>query len=91
VGGTQRGPRGLDRNDVDGKPSLTIKNLPAALLQRIRRRAAANRRSLNLEVIASLESTVGSTLIDPETLLARARAVRIDLERDGRQRVRSVS
>jgi len=57
--------------------SLTIKNLPLSLLQRLRRRAAANRRSLNLEVIASLESTVGATLVDAETLLARAHAVRI--------------
>ena len=57
--------------------SLTIKNLPASLLDRLRRRAAANRRSLNLEVIASLEATAGATRIDPETWLARARAVRI--------------
>jgi plasmid stability protein len=57
--------------------SLTIKNLPPALLDRLRRRAADNRRSLNREVIASLESTVGATQLDPETLLARARAVRI--------------
>jgi plasmid stability protein len=58
-------------------PSLTIKNMPLALLQQLRRRAAVNRRSLNLEVIASLESTVAPTAVDPETLLARARAVRI--------------
>ena len=58
-------------------PSLTIKNVPAPLLQRLRRRAVANRRSLNFEVIASLESTIGATPVDPETLLARARAVRI--------------
>jgi len=58
-------------------PSLTIKNMPIALLQRLKRRAAANRRSLNLEVIASLESTVESTAVDAEALLARVRAVRI--------------
>ncbi|MGH7332255.1 MAG: FitA-like ribbon-helix-helix domain-containing protein [Candidatus Rokuibacteriota bacterium] len=57
--------------------SLTIKNLPTSLLDRLRRRAAANRRSLNLEVIVSLESTVSATLVDSDTLLARARAVRI--------------
>ncbi len=57
--------------------NLTIKNVPPALLQRLRRRAVVNRRSLNLEVIASLESTVGATPIDPEGLLARARAMRI--------------
>ena len=57
--------------------SLTIKNVPSTLLRRLKRRAAANRRSLNLEVIASLESTVEPTLIDPEALLARVRAARI--------------
>jgi plasmid stability protein len=57
--------------------NLTIKNLPDALLGRLRRRAAANRRSLNREVIASLESTIEATPVDPDTLLARARAVRL--------------
>jgi len=57
--------------------SLTIKNVPTALLRRLRRRAVANRRSLNLEVIASLESTVEATQMDPEALLARVRAARI--------------
>ena len=57
--------------------SLTIKNVPDSLLRRLRLRAVANRRSLNLEVIASLESTLHATQVDPETLLARARAVRI--------------
>ena len=57
--------------------SLTIKNVPPTLLRRLRQRAAANRRSLNLEVIACLESTVAATRTNPESLLARARAVRI--------------
>jgi plasmid stability protein len=57
--------------------SLTIKNVPADLLRQLRRRAASNRRSLNLEVIASLEATMRATPIDPEDLLARARALRI--------------
>ena len=57
--------------------SLTIKNMPGPLLKRLRRRAAANRRSLNLEVIASLESTIEVTQVDPEAWLARARVVRL--------------
>ena len=57
--------------------SLTIKNVPGPLLLRLRRRAAANRRSLNLEVIASLESTIDVMPVDADTLLARARAVRL--------------
>ncbi len=57
-------------------PSLTIKNVPAPLVRRLKARAAANRRSMNLEVIACLESVTGTTPIDPEAFLARARAIR---------------
>jgi plasmid stability protein len=57
--------------------SLTLKNVPEPLLARLRRRAAANRRSLNREIIASLETTLVATTLDPDTLLARARAVRL--------------
>jgi plasmid stability protein len=57
--------------------NLTLKNIPAALLARLRRRAVVNRRSLNREVIASLEATMTPTPLDPDTLLARARAVRL--------------
>ena len=56
--------------------SLTIKNVPPALLRRLKARAAANRRSLNLEVIASLESIGGTAPIDPDAFLARAQAIR---------------
>ncbi len=56
--------------------SLTIKNVPPGLLRRLKARAAANRRSLNLEVIAALESLSGATPIDPEAFLGRARAIR---------------
>lgn len=56
--------------------SLTIKNVPPGLLRRLKARAAANRRSLNLEVIASLESVSAAAPIDPEAFLARARAIR---------------
>jgi plasmid stability protein len=56
--------------------SLTIKNVPPSLLRRLKLRAAANRRSLNLEVIASLEAVSGTAPIDPEAFLARARAIR---------------
>jgi antitoxin FitA len=59
-----------------GMPSLTIKNIPAPLVRRLKTRAVANRRSLNHEVIVCLEAAAGSVSIDPETLLARARALR---------------
>lgn len=56
--------------------TLTIKNVPDTLVRRLKRRAATHRRSLNHEVIACLESVTQATPLDPETLLARARAVR---------------
>ena len=43
--------------------------------------AATNRRSLNLEVIAVLESATRATPVDVGALLARARAVRLRLKR----------
>lgn len=56
--------------------NMTIKNVPAPLVRRLKARAVANRRSLNLEVIACLESVAGAAPIDPEIFLARARAIR---------------
>ena len=56
--------------------SLTINNVPPALLQQLRQRAAANRRSLNLEVISCLETLVQPTPLDAEALLARVREIR---------------
>ncbi len=56
--------------------SLTIKNVPPGLLRRLKARAAANRRSLNLEGIAALESLSGAAPIDPDAFLGRARAIR---------------
>jgi plasmid stability protein len=57
-------------------PSLTIKNIPNELLDRLRAQAASKRRSLNSEVIACLETVAQATPIDSEALLARTRAVR---------------
>lgn len=57
--------------------NLTIKNIPDAVVRRLKRRAAAHRRSLNLEVITLLEAATQSVPVDAETLIARARAVRV--------------
>ena len=56
--------------------TLTIKNVPDPLVRRLKRRAVAHRRSLNLEVISCLETTVQATPVDVEALLARVRALR---------------
>jgi len=55
--------------------SLTIKGVPEVLLSELKARAKANRRSLNGEVIASLEYLVRHRRTAAE-LLARADAVR---------------
>lgn len=57
-------------------PSLTIKKVPAQLLERLRAQAAAHRRSLNREVIVCLETAAQAAPVDAETLLAGARAAR---------------
>ena len=56
--------------------TLTVKNVPERLVTRLKNQAALHRRSLNLEVIACLESSAQATPLDPESLLARVRAVR---------------
>jgi len=61
--------------------TLSIKNVPEALVKRLKSQATTNRRSLNLEVIAVLESATRSMPIDVEAELARVRAVRIKLKR----------
>ena len=56
--------------------TLTIKNVPDPLVRKLKTQATLNRRSLNHEVIACLETAAQAVPVDPEALLARARAVR---------------
>ena len=56
--------------------NLTIKNVPKPVVRRLKARAALHRRSLNLEVIACLETLVQAVPMDPDALLARVRAIR---------------
>ncbi len=56
--------------------TLTIKNVPDLLVRRLKTQVALHRRSLNLEVIACLETAAQAVPVDPDALLARARAVR---------------
>jgi antitoxin FitA len=57
-------------------PSLTIKNIPPELYERLKLTAEAHRRSINSEVIACIEQAVASQPIDPEAFLQRARQLR---------------
>jgi plasmid stability protein len=55
---------------------LTIKNIPDELYEQLKQSAARHRRSVNSEVIVCLEKVLGSSFIDPATLLASIRALR---------------
>jgi len=57
--------------------TLTIKNVPDKLVRKLKTQASQHHRSLNLEVISCLEAATGAAPIDPDALLATARAIRI--------------
>lgn len=56
--------------------TLTIKNIPDPLVKRLKKQAAAHRRSVNFEVISYLEQMTHSVPVDADALLAKARAIR---------------
>jgi plasmid stability protein len=56
--------------------SLTLKDIPVRLHQRLRARAERNRRSLSQEAVACLEVMVAAEPVDVDSLLVRARAGR---------------
>jgi plasmid stability protein len=47
--------------------NLTLKNIPAALHQRLKARAESNRRSLNREILALLEAQLEAPTVDVAT------------------------
>ena len=57
-------------------PSITVKNIPAELYDRLKQSAAANRRSLNSEIITLIEQGVSASKVEAEAVLARARRLR---------------
>ena len=56
--------------------TITIKGLSKEAHQALKKRALTHGRSLNTEAIAVLESSVRSVPVDPQALIARARALR---------------
>jgi len=56
--------------------SLTLKNIPDELYARLKRSAAGHKRSINSEVLVCLEKVLQPRRVDPDSLLARARAIR---------------
>ena len=56
--------------------TLTLKNLPDEVYERLKASASAHRRSLNSEAIVCLEAVLLPGRIEPGERLARARALR---------------
>ena len=63
-------------------PAITLKNLPRDLHRNLKKRAEANHRSLNKEVIATLRAaTAKTTLLDLEALTRDAHQARAAFKR----------
>jgi len=56
--------------------TITIKSVPDELYERLKKSAAAHRRSINSEVIVCLERTFASRRIDAAVLLSRVDTLR---------------
>jgi plasmid stability protein len=62
--------------------TLTLKNIPDAVYERLKTSAELHRRSLNSEAIVCLETVLLPVRIDISERLARARALRAALPSD---------
>ncbi len=56
--------------------TITLKNVPAGIHKTLKSRAKAHGRSLNKEVIASLEATIHGVRVNTAAIVNHARAVR---------------
>lgn len=57
-------------------PTITVKNIPSDVYELLKQSAAANRRSINSEIITYIERGVRGRKINVEDLLLRARELR---------------
>jgi antitoxin FitA len=65
------------RNQEAYMVTITVKNIPEELYERIKLRAKANRRSVNSEIISIFEQAIPNrTPMDVKEVLERARKVR---------------
>ncbi|MDP3812993.1 MAG: Arc family DNA-binding protein [Hydrogenophaga sp.] len=60
--------------------TLTLKNIPDAVYDRLKASAVLHRRSMNSEAIVCLEAVLVPTRVTPTERLARARALRAALK-----------
>jgi plasmid stability protein len=75
--------------EIDMPTTLTLKNIPDSLYDRLKRSAEANRRSMNSEAIVCLEAILLPAKLTPGDRLARARELRAALPR-GQFKVRDI-
>jgi len=57
-------------------PSITVKNIPDEIYDKVREQARAHHRSINSEIIACLEQTVQASSISPKDILHEAKKLR---------------
>ena len=69
--------------------TLTLKNIPDAIYDRLKRAADAHRRSMNSEAIVCLEAALMPHKVTPAERLARARELRAGLPK-GKFRARDI-
>jgi len=56
--------------------TITVKNIPQDLYDKLKKRAERNHRSINREIIAIFEDILSVRRINPEEILASARSLR---------------
>ncbi len=64
------------KEDFFNMPTLTVKNLSSELFQRLKQQADANHRSIDVEVVACLEKTLGFHRKSVEESIIRGRKLR---------------
>jgi len=64
-------------------PTITLKNIPADLHRKLKKRAKEHHRSLHREIIATLQGAANQSLrIEPAALIREARAIRKKFKRE---------
>ena len=58
-------------------PTITVKNIPPEIYQKLKQSANSSHRSINSEIIACIERAVRSQQVNPDLLLANARTLRV--------------
>ncbi len=61
-------------------PTITIKNIPDILYEKVKKNAQRNHRSINSEVIHCIEQAVRSSKVDPDAFLLKIEALRKQIE-----------